>query len=83
MRDGYENEAAMMKVVARGGLWLNQRKAEAGYQCNPLCPLCKQEAEDEEHLFWRCPVAKAMECPEVKRTNHLATQALSEHDKKA
>eukprot|EP00973_Karenia_brevis_P049863 6923864-Karenia_brevis.AAC.1 len=82
-RDGYDNEAGMLKVIARGGLWLNQRKAEAGYQCNPICPLCKQEAEDEEHLFWRCPVAKANGCPEVQRTNHLASLALREQDKKA
>eukprot|EP00973_Karenia_brevis_P029414 4058104-Karenia_brevis.AAC.1 len=46
-RDGYKNEAGMLQVVARGGLWLNQRKAEQGYPCNPVCPLCKTEAEDE------------------------------------
>eukprot|EP00973_Karenia_brevis_P032079 4425404-Karenia_brevis.AAC.1 len=48
-----------------------------------MCALCGQEVEDEEHLFWRCPVAMASTCPEVRRTNHLASMALSEKDKKA
>eukprot|EP00973_Karenia_brevis_P076285 10595275-Karenia_brevis.AAC.1 len=82
-RDGYENEAGILQVVARGGLLLNQRKADAGYQRNPVCPLCKADVEDEEHIFWKCPVAKAMDCPEVKKTNHYAAQALQETDKKA
>ena len=66
---GRHAEAGLLKLIAAGGMWTQQRKFQAGLVSNPFCPYCENEAEEDDyHFFWGCPQLKYSQLDAVRRT---------------
>ncbi|GAU16862.1 hypothetical protein TSUD_368110 [Trifolium subterraneum] len=48
--------------LCRGCLPTRYRLLERRVECNPNCPVCDEEIEDELHIFFRCAVARDSWC---------------------
>ena len=45
----------MVKLVSTGSYWTTKRQRHAGYDVDPVCPLCGQP-DGLVHRMWWCPV---------------------------
>jgi hypothetical protein len=73
---GKNDMAAMIKVVAAGGIWTRRRRIEAGYMTSPTCSRCGVAEEDEWHAGYSC--IDNCRWSEGKDSQHIVEQALSE-----
>ena len=56
-------ERGIARAAIQGGLWLEQRRHQAGFASSPLCPRCHKEPEDVFHLLWVCLANLDLEDP--------------------
>ena len=42
-------------MIQAGGLWTASSLQRAGFLNSDVCPHCKQQTEDLQHLWWECP----------------------------
>ena len=47
-------EAGCLQSIVCGTIWTRERKSQAGFDVNIICPRCGQEPESEVHRFWAC-----------------------------
>ena len=43
---------------------------------SPVCPLCREEVQDDLHMIWRCPCIIASEHPAIVKSGHLLQKAV-------
>ena len=42
-------------MIQAGGLWTAMNLQRAGFITSDICPHCRQQTEDLNHLWWECP----------------------------
>ena len=42
-------------MIQAGGLWTAMNLQRAGFITSDICPHCRQQTEDLQHLWWECP----------------------------
>ena len=75
---GESSLAGMVRLVACGGHWPEQRLADAKLVVNAICQRCHRLADCSIHRFWGCKCNDVADSPLVQETNHFRHQAREE-----
>ncbi|CAK0796763.1 unnamed protein product [Prorocentrum cordatum] len=81
-KESQHSLASLVRLVACGGYWTEERRFQAGYRTDDLCQRCHRSRESSRHRFWECMCnsmerdwARSVACLCLDRVR-LALQAL-------
>ena len=67
--------AMLLENWLAAAAWIEQRCFAEGLATEPLCKLCGLAAQTMTHLLYECVAAKALDNPDIQRTNSLCDDA--------
>ena len=78
--DGFLEQT--LESINAGSIRGAARLYKAGLVKSPMCSLCNNEKETQEHIFWKCPALHEIREPYAKATDELVNRQSDQREER-
>ena len=77
-KEGRRDVSSMVRLIAAGGYWTEEKRHAEQSAPDPLCRRCKRDPESSSHRFWSCMCNDSCTVPDIADSQHLRHAALQD-----